>query len=100
MRAHHAKLPAMEKIGIRALRQHADAVLKRVQMGESLEVTDRGRPIALLLPVDESRALRRLRRAGRVVRARGDLLELEPLRPKRGVELPSKRLRAMRKAER
>ena len=52
MRAHHAKLPAMEKIKIRALRQHADAVLKRVQMGESLEVTDRGRPIALLLPVD------------------------------------------------
>lgn len=100
MPAHHAKLPAMEKIGIRALRQHADAVLKRVQMGESLEVTDRGRPIALLLPVDDSRALKRLRRTGRLTHARGDLLALEPLPPKRGVKLPSKRLLELRKAER
>lgn len=41
----------MERIGIRELRQHASRYLRRVQLGESLEITDRGRPVALLVPV-------------------------------------------------
>ena len=41
----------MDVIGIRELRQHASRYLKRVAAGESIEVTDRGRPVARLVPV-------------------------------------------------
>jgi len=41
----------MERIGVRELRQHASRYLALVANGESLEVTDRGRPVALLVPV-------------------------------------------------
>ena len=49
----------MERIGVRELRQNASAYLARVSLGESIEVTDRGRPVALLVPpaVDEWAAL-------------------------------------------
>jgi prevent-host-death family protein len=43
----------MDRVGIRELRQYASRYLARVQRGESLEVTDRGRPVALLVPVRE-----------------------------------------------
>ena len=36
---------------MRELRQHASRYLARVAGGETLEVTDRGRPVALLVPV-------------------------------------------------
>jgi prevent-host-death family protein len=41
----------MEKIGVRELRQHASRYLERVRRGETLEVTDRGRPVARLVPL-------------------------------------------------
>ena len=41
----------MERIGIRELRQHASRYLSQVAAGETVEVTDRGRPIALIVPV-------------------------------------------------
>ena len=41
----------MERIGVRELRQHASRYLERVARGESLEVTDRGRLVAHLVPV-------------------------------------------------
>jgi len=41
----------MDRIGVRELRQHASRYLERVAHGESLEVTDRGRPVARLVPV-------------------------------------------------
>jgi prevent-host-death family protein len=41
----------MERIGVRELRQHASRYLARVAGGEILEVTDRGRPVAHLVPV-------------------------------------------------
>ncbi len=37
-------------VGIRALQQHASAVVARVAAGERIVVTDRGRPAALLVP--------------------------------------------------
>lgn len=40
----------MESIGIRELRQHASRYLERVRHGETLEVTDRGHPVARLVP--------------------------------------------------
>ena len=41
----------MDEIGVRELRQHARRYLERVAAGETLQVTDRGRPLALLVPV-------------------------------------------------
>jgi prevent-host-death family protein len=41
----------MERIGVRELRQHASRYLARVAQGESLEVTDRGRAVARLVPI-------------------------------------------------
>jgi prevent-host-death family protein len=40
----------MERIGVRELRQHATRYLGRVKAGETVEVTERGRLIALLVP--------------------------------------------------
>ena len=41
----------MERIGVRELRQHASRFLARVAHGERFEVTDRGHPVAHLVPV-------------------------------------------------
>lgn len=41
----------MERIGVRELRQHASRYLDRVAHGETVEVTDRGRPVARLVPI-------------------------------------------------
>lgn len=38
------------RIGVRELRQHASRYLERVRAGETVEVTDRGELIALLVP--------------------------------------------------
>src|SRR5262249_6118578 len=43
-------LPAEQRIGVRELRQHASQYLRRVAAGESFTVTDRGRPVAQLVP--------------------------------------------------
>ncbi len=40
----------MERIGVRELRQHASRYLRRVRAGETVEVTDRGELVALLVP--------------------------------------------------
>ena len=41
----------MTRIGVRELRQHASRYLALVARGERVEVTDRGRLVALLVPV-------------------------------------------------
>ena len=41
----------MERIGVRELRQYASRYLARVATGETFEVTDRGHPVARLVPV-------------------------------------------------
>lgn len=48
----------MERIGVRELRQHASRYLERVKSGESVEVTERGKLIALLVPPEPARAAR------------------------------------------
>jgi prevent-host-death family protein len=40
----------MSRIGVRELRQNASQYLARVATGETIEVTDRGRLVALLVP--------------------------------------------------
>lgn len=43
----------MTSIGVRELRQHASRWLARVKAGERIVVTERGRPIAELVPIGE-----------------------------------------------
>ena len=45
----------MHKVGVRELKQNASAVLRRVKAGEVLEVTERGQPVARLIPLKLSR---------------------------------------------
>ena len=57
----------VERIGVRELRQHASRYLDRVRAGETVEVTDRGELVALLVPpLPASTARRRLIAAGRL----------------------------------
>ena len=91
----------MERIGVRALQQHASAVLRRVQGGEPLEVTDRGHPVAFLVPAVRKGLLDVLMASGRLTMAEGDLLDLgAPPAVKRGAEKASRRLARMREHER
>ena len=78
----------MERIGIRELRQQASSVLRRVSAGETVEVTDRGRPVALIVRTMPS-GLARLEQEGLLRRSDGDLLALEPVRPTPGSRPPS-----------
>lgn len=91
----------MRSIGIRELRQHASVYLRLVEAGETVEVTDRGRPIALLVPTGEGDALARLETQGRLSRATTDVLDLgKPPRVRPGTPSPTERLTAMRSDER
>lgn len=86
----------MSEVGIRALKQNASAVVARAESGETVIVTDRGRPVAQLTAIPASR-LEQLRRAGRTRAPRVRLAELPP--PEPGPSL-SAELARMRDAER
>jgi prevent-host-death family protein len=91
----------MRKIGVRALQQNAASVLRAIRRGGRVEVTDRGRPIARLVPATGVDVLDLLEDAGILQRAEGDLLDLgEPLTLAKGRELASRRLSRMRAHER
>ena len=67
------------RVGVRELRQNLSRYLRRVARGERLEVTERGKLVAVLGPVDESTsAIRRLVASGRARPPEGDLLDLAP----------------------
>ena len=63
----------MERIGVRELRQNASVYLDRVKKGESIEVTERGIPVAVLSPAPGLSLLDRLVAEGQVTPGRGDL---------------------------
>ena len=66
-----------EQVGVRELRQNLSVHLRRIARGETLEVTERGRAVAILAPIrHDSSALERLTAAGLVIPAKGDLLDL------------------------
>ncbi|GGM24512.1 type II toxin-antitoxin system Phd/YefM family antitoxin [Micromonospora yangpuensis] len=75
----------MERIGVRELNQNTSQVLARVSGGETVEITDRGRPIARLVPVGDDRSvLAKLVAAGRAAPPTGG--GSVPLPPKLGDE--------------
>lgn len=91
----------MRTVGVRELRQHASRWLREVERGETFEVTDRGRPVALLAPLPRTSAIDRLAASGRLRRANGDLLALgEPIAPAPGVAPASETLERLRDDER
>ena len=91
----------MATVGVRELRQRASELLRRVEAGETIEVTDRGRPVAVLAPLPEAGQLERLRAAGDTVPATGNLGDLpEPLPLPAGMESPSAILARLRRDER
>jgi prevent-host-death family protein len=90
----------MASVGIRELRQRASELLRRVEEGESIEITDRGRPVAVLAPLPTD-PVERLRAAGDLQASEGDISELpEPLVTPSGAELPSDVLARLRRDER
>lgn len=91
----------MTTVGVRELRQRASELLRRVEAGETIEVTDRGRPIAVLAPLPEAEPLERLRAAGDVLPAASSLDDLpKPLPLGVGKEAPSAVLARLRRDDR
>jgi prevent-host-death family protein len=91
----------MATVGVRELRQRASQLLRRVENGETIVVTDRGRPVAVLAPIPEAGALERLRATGDVSRPAGGLDDLpESLDLEDGRPAPSAILAELRSRER
>jgi len=88
------------QVGVRELRQRASELLRLVEGGETIEITDRGRPVAMLAPLAAGSPLERLRAQGELEPAVGDLDDLGAPLPFRGKELPSAVLSRLRHDER
>lgn len=72
----------MERIGVKELRQHASRYLALVKRGETVEVTERGRLVALLSPPSDSRNTRdQLVADGRLIPAAARTGRLRAPRP-------------------
>jgi prevent-host-death family protein len=84
------------EVGIRALKQNASAVVAQAAAGETVTITDHGRPVAWLVPIPAT-ALEGLTGAGQARRPRGRLRDLPG--PRKGPAL-SDVLREQRDAER
>lgn len=77
----------MAEIGVKELKATASAVIEQVEAGAAYVVTKRGRPAAVLLPVDEAADLVlanadeyvRMRREGRAAHAKGRTTSLKDL---------------------
>ncbi len=91
----------MASVGVRELRQRASELLRRVEAGETIEVTDRGRPVALLAPIPDVGPLERLRASGGITPATRSIKDLPPpLVLPEGAMLPSEALAELRADER
>jgi len=88
----------MERIGVRELRQHASRYLARVAAGETIEVTDRGRPVGLLVPIHQD-WWQDLVASGQVLAATGEGDVVDDPPNDYGIDA-SARLAAMRAEER
>jgi prevent-host-death family protein len=90
----------MGSVGIRELRQRASELLRRVEDGESIQITDRGRPVAVLGPLPDD-PVARLRASGDLQDSEGDFADLpQPLLLLPGFESPSSVLARLRRDER
>lgn len=86
----------MDTVGIRELRQNASGVVARVKAGESVIISDRGRPVARMVPLSTTRYAD-LIEEGRVREASGSVRSLPPAQTVSGL---SETLSAQRDEER
>jgi prevent-host-death family protein len=95
---------AAKRIGIRELRQHASVYVDLAEKGQIVEITNRGRLVARLVPAEEAESpLERLIAAGvlRPAEEPGSLLDIEPGPPvPEGQPTASEILLQMREEER
>ena len=75
------------RVGIRELKQHASSVIRRVVSGEPVEVTDRGRPVARIVPIEASQPYERMVADGEIEVGTGRWNAIEPLPPLPGRSL-------------
>jgi prevent-host-death family protein len=67
------------RVGVRELRQNLSVYLREIERGRSFEITDRGQPVAMLIPLPSAATpLEKLIASGRATRPAADLLELGP----------------------
>lgn len=78
----------MERVGVRELRRDASAILRRAAAGETIEVTDRGRPVAVIVASAYS-GLARLEREGLLRRGRGAVHTIRPIARRLDQDAPS-----------
>ena len=73
-------MPPGGRVSVRELRQNLSVYLRRVMEGEALEVTQRGRPVAVLRPLGHRRSptLERMIEDGRLRPATASRHDLEP----------------------
>lgn len=91
----------MTAIDFQELKRRAGHYINRVAGGEIFDITRRGRPVARLGPIPDQSPLDRLRSAGEVWEARGNIADLPaPLKPAPGMEAPSRILERLRADER
>lgn len=65
------------QVGIRQLKEQASALIKRVAAGETIKVTDRGRPVARIVPLrDDESWWDRMVEEGRFIPAKRDLIQV------------------------
>ncbi len=67
----------MRQVGIRALKQNASEVISKVANGETVIVTDRGRPVAQISPLPTSQLEAHIA-TGMIVRAKTPKKKLPP----------------------
>ena len=85
----------MDQIGVRELRLNASKYLKRVESGETIEVTDRGRLVARIVPVTRS-GMAGLIAEGRATLPTGNAILVEPVALPLGSSEPSALVSQMR----
>jgi prevent-host-death family protein len=88
----------MERVGVNELRRNVIAVLRRVEAGEVIEVTYRGRPVARMVPANDHSTHGQLVAENRASLATGDLLDVKPAQQIEGKPLLSEILEDMRRA--
>ena len=91
-----------ERVGVRELRQNLSVYLRRVKDGETLEVTERGEPVARLVPPSTGDEWwDRMIAEGKIRPAKKRLADLPPPMPlPPGAKPLSEVLQEMRDAER
>lgn len=90
----------MKRVGIRELRQNASMVIRQVVSGETIEITERGHPVAKIVPLQTESVLEQMVAEGLATHSGGDILDVQPLPAQPGKPALSSVLDDMRRDER